>query len=140
MNTKKIIGAGLAVWITTALYGWLTCGWLFNWVYKLPPNIWRTPEEMASVSSLLWTNLIGLAVALIFVKIYAYLHKALHGEGAKKGMKYGLIIWLVGALSGMAALPFYMTVANTVVIYWIISALALNLINGAIVGVMYKEQ
>lgn len=140
MNMKKTISAGIVVWIVSAMFGWLTCAWLFNWVYKLPPNIWRTAEEMASGSSLLWTNLIGLVVALIFVGVYANLHKALSGEGAKKGMKYGFAVWLVGAVSGLAALPFYMTVATTVVVYWIISSLVINLINGAIVGVMYKEQ
>lgn len=91
MNNKKIINTGLVIWITSVLYGWLTCGWLFNWVYKLPPNIWRTVEEMTSGNSLLWTNLIGLAVALIFIKVYAYLHKILPGQGAKKGMLYAFI-------------------------------------------------
>jgi hypothetical protein len=33
-----------------------------------------------------------------------------------------------------------MTIATTVVIYWIIGALVLGVINGAIVGVLYKEQ
>jgi hypothetical protein len=37
-------------------------------------------------------------------------------------------------------MPFYMTIATTVVIYWIIGALFLSVINGAIVGAIYKEQ
>jgi hypothetical protein len=43
-------------------------------------------------------------------------------------------------LSGIASMPFYLTIATTVVVYWIIQALALNLINGAIVGAIYKDK
>lgn len=139
MNKKRALGAGIIVWLSSTLFGWLTCGWLFNWVYQIPPNIWKTSDELGSGNSLLWTNLIGLAVALIFVGVYANLHKALSGVGAKKGMKYGFIVWLVGAVSGLAALPFYMTIATTVIVYWIISSLIINLINGAIVGAMCRE-
>ena len=57
----------------------------------------------------------------------------------KKGMIYGILVWLVGALTGIASMPFYMTIATTVVVYWILQALVLGLINGAIVGVIYKE-
>jgi hypothetical protein len=54
-------------------------------------------------------------------------------------MTYGILVWLVGALTGIASMPFYMTIATTVVVYWILQALVLGLINGAIVGVIYKE-
>ena len=52
---------------------------------------------------------------------------------------FGFFVWLVGAFSGLASMPFFMTIAVTVVIYWIIQALVFNLINGAIVGMIYKE-
>jgi len=67
------------------------------------------------------------------------LNKGIPGEGAKKGMTYGILVWLVGALTGIASMPDYMTIATTVVVYWILQALVLNIINGAIVGVIYKE-
>nr|AAU82643.1 hypothetical protein GZ18H11_16 [uncultured archaeon GZfos18H11] len=54
-------------------------------------------------------------------------------------MIYGILVWLVGALTGIASMAFYMTIATTVVVYWILQALVLGLINGAIVGVIYKE-
>jgi len=67
------------------------------------------------------------------------LNKGIPGEGAKKKMTYGILVWLVGALTGIASMAFYMTIATTVVVYWILQALVLGLINGAIVGVIYKE-
>ena len=138
MNTKKIILSSVVIWIVSVVFGFLTCGWLFNWVYQLPPNIWKTPEVMTV--NLIWMNLIGLLTAIIFASVFALLYKGIPGQGIKKGINYGFIIWLVSALSGMITMPFYMTIATTVVVYWIILALALNIINGAIIGAIYKEK
>ena len=138
MNTKRILLATFVIWVVSAVFGFLTCGWLFNWVYTLPPNIWKTPEVMAT--NLIWMNLLGILTAVIFVTLFAFLYKGIPGKGVKKGITYGFIVWLVGGLSGMITMPFYMTIATTVVIYWIINALVISLINGAIVGVIYKEK
>ncbi len=138
MNVKKIAVASVVIWIVSAVFGWLTCGWLFNWVYQLPPNIWKSPEEMSV--SLIWMNLIGLLTAAIFVLVFAVLYKGIPGEGVKKGLIYGFLIWLVSSFSGLITMPFYMTIATTVVIYWIINHLVMCLIIGAIAGAIYKEQ
>jgi hypothetical protein len=69
----------------------------------------------------------------------AVLYNGISGEGVKKGMIYGILVWLVGALTGVASILFYMTIATTVVVYWIIQAPVLNKINIAIVGSIYKE-
>ena len=138
-NIKKIILPSIVIWIVTTVLGFITCGWLFNWVYQIPPNIWIDPEIMMSAGNMIGMNLIGLISAVIFVSVYAFLQKAIPGSGAKKGMTYGLIVWLVGTLTGIAAMSFYMTIATTVVVYWIIQGLVMNLINGAIVAKLYKE-
>ena len=52
----------------------------------------------------------------------------------------GLIVWLLGALSVIASMPFYLAIATIVVLYWLIQALVLNVINGAILGAIYKEK
>ncbi len=82
MNTKRILISGVAVWIVSALFGWVTCGWLFNWVYQLPPNIWKAPEVMAS--NLIWMNLIGLLTAIIFALVFALLHKGIPKKGVER--------------------------------------------------------
>ena len=139
MDIKRILISGVVIWLVGTVFGFLTCGWLFNWVYTLPPNIWKDPTVMMSAGNLIGANLTGLACAIIFTSVYALLYKGIPGEGVKKGMTYGILVWLVGALTGIAAMPFYMTIATTVVVYWILQALVLNIINGAIVGVSYKE-
>lgn len=140
MNTNRIIGLSFLVWIIGTVFGILTCGWLFNWVYQIPPNIWKAPEQIMSAGNFIGSAIAGLLISFIFVIVYAYLHKKLPYKGAKNGLFYGFIIWLVSAFSGIISMPFYMTISVVVVVYWIISALILNLINGAIIGALYKEK
>jgi hypothetical protein len=141
MNAKRIVIAGVVVWIVSSVFFFLTCGWLFKWVYKLPPNIWRDFAAVpANAINLIGPHLVGIIRALLFALVFAILYKGIPGKGVTKGMVYGLLVWIVGALSGMPSLPFYMTIATGVVVYWIIQQLFLSVINGAIVGAIYKEQ
>ncbi|PKP41854.1 MAG: hypothetical protein CVT95_12695 [Bacteroidetes bacterium HGW-Bacteroidetes-12] len=139
MNVKRILIASVIIWIISTAYGWLTCGCLFNWVYELEPTrLWETPEAIQN--HMIWINSLGLLTAIIFVSVYALLYKGIPGKGIKKGICFGLIIWLIGTFSGLITMPFYMTIATTVVIYWIISHFVLSLIIGAIIGIIYKEK
>ncbi len=141
MNVKRIVIAGVVIWIVDSIFFILTCGWLFKWVYKLPPNIWRDWATIqASAGNLIGAHVIGIIRALLFVLVFAIIYKGIPGKGITKGMIYGVLVWIVGALSGMPSMPFYMTIATGVVIYWIIQQLVLGVINGAIVGAIYKEQ
>jgi hypothetical protein len=76
--------------------------------------------------------------AILFALVFTLLYEGIPGQGAKKGMTYGILVWRVGALAGLASIPFYMTIATTVVVYWILQALVIKVLNGAIVGVIYK--
>jgi hypothetical protein len=89
--------------------------------------------------NIVWINLVGLFVAIVFALVYARLYKGIPGEGIKKGLMYGFIVWLVGALSWVLPLPFFMTIATGVVIYWIAIDLVRYLLLGAVVAVIYKE-
>lgn len=141
MKTKKIIGASILIWIISALIGWITCGWLFSWIYSLPPtSLWKGPELMMTAGNMAGMYLIGLVAAFIFTLVFVALFKGLPYKGAKKGATYGFLIWAVGALVGMATMPFYMNIATAVVIYWIVVALVTNVINGALVGAIIKKK
>ena len=138
LNWKRIIGAGVLVWIVSFVWTMLTCGWLFNWVYGIEPIIWRTTEQIMGAGTFIGSLLLGLLIALIYVFVYALIYKGIPGKGVKKGLMYGALLWLVAPFSGMITMPLYMTVAITVVVYWILNALVIFLINGAIVGKIYK--
>jgi len=140
MNVKRILICGVVLWAASLAFGWLTCGWLFNWVYAIPPNIWKDPAVITSAANLIPSSIIALIQSILFALVFAVLYKGIPGTGVKKGLIYGLLVWLVGAGTGIAALPFAMTIAATVVIYWIIQALVFNLIGGAILAAIYKPK
>lgn len=136
MNVKRLIIASIVIWVVSFAFVMLTCGWLFTWVYEVPPLIWVSPEEMNFALSIGG----GLATAFFFTLVFAILYKGVPGKGVTKGLMYGLLLWLVGPLVGTITMPVYMTIAWTVVIYWIIQMLVLHLINGLIVGAIYKPK
>lgn len=137
MNYKNIVIAGIVAAIISFVINAVTCGWLFSWVYALEPtSIWKPMTEFPWIASIIGTVIIGIILAAV----YAYIHKGLPAEsGLKKGVQYGLILWLVGMIPGMYATWFTMTVNNTVIIYWAAQGLIKYLLMGAAIGFLYKE-
>jgi len=138
MNVKKILISTAAVWAAGTVLGMITCGWLFNWIYMLPPMIWKTSGEILVPANLIGSYAMGLIASLIFCSVYAFIYNGIPGAGLRKGLTYGLIVFLVGAFAGIGSMPFYMTINTIVVIYWLIQALLMNLLNGAIVAYIYR--
>lgn len=137
MKAGRIVIAGVAVAIFNMVVGAVTCGGIFNWVYKLEPtNVWR-PMEGGPGAIFMIGSLI-LSTVLSF--IYAMINKGIPG-GNKivKGIIYGLCIWAVGTLPGMFATYTFMTVATAVVIYWTIMGLVKAPLEGIIIAVIYGE-
>jgi hypothetical protein len=137
MKFSKIVLGSIIVWIVSTIYLWLTCGWLFKWVYEIEPTVaWKGAMGGNTVFASL---LLGLIVAFLFSYVFSVLYKGIPGKGINKGLAYGFLVWLVGGLSGVITMPLYMNIAVSVVIYWAISFLALKLINGAILGKVFKK-
>ncbi|MBN1549404.1 hypothetical protein JW872_01955 [Candidatus Babeliales bacterium] len=137
MNTPRVFGLSVAVWFVGYVFRILTCGWLFTWVYMIPPHIWVDPQAMMQLPSLVGMNLISWLHALMFVVVYAFVNKYMPFKGVTGGLLYGLGVTLVSSF-GMLTMPFYMTIAPTVVIYWVLQGLILNMVNGAIMGKWYR--
>ncbi|HIE44474.1 MAG TPA: hypothetical protein EYP78_06755 [Candidatus Omnitrophica bacterium] len=88
MKIGKVVVAGVVVGILQSIWGWLTCGWLFNWVYTLEPaTIWKSPEEMPFVLM----NITNLVFAFLLALVYALVYKGIPGKGVVKGLWFGLI-------------------------------------------------
>jgi hypothetical protein len=115
MKWKKILLAGVIVGILSTIWGGVTCGWLFNWVYKLEPSsIWKLPEEIPFILM----SIMGIVFA--------------------KGLCFGLLVWLVGSLPGNFSLGIFSAINQTVIIYWIIWGLVTSLWQGLIIAAIYK--
>ncbi len=127
------------IWIIQSIVIFLTCGWLFNWVYQIEPIIWLDMAAMFTLTNTIAMYSASLLGAFLFVMVFNILYKGIPKKGLEKGIVYGLLVWLVAPLTGMITMPFYMTVAWTVIIYWLIQALVLYIIKGAIVGYIFKK-
>lgn len=138
MKWGRIILATIVVTVFQAIWGMVTCGWLFNWIYMLEPvSIW-TPQE--AMTGQFWGILHGgnLLLTFFLVLVFALVHKAIVSKCACcTGMKFGLFVWLIGVLPGMFAMHMFMVVNPTVIAYWTISGLVNLLITGAIIAGIY---
>ena len=137
MKTGKILIAGVAVTVFNMIIGMVTCGGVFNWVYKLEPtNVWRPME--GGPGAIYMIGVLALSIILSFV--YALINKGIPGRNRiVKGSIFGLCVWAVGCLPGMFATHTFMTVATTVVVYWTIMGLILTPIEGMIIATIYGE-
>jgi hypothetical protein len=136
MKMGKSIIATVVITVCNAIIGAITCGGIFNWVYKLEPiNVWK-PMEAPGVIYYIGTVLLNL----LFVLVYATLYKGIPGKNKLvKGLVFGLCVWAVGILPGMFATYIFMTVAPTVLLYWTILALIQDPLRGLITAAIYGE-
>ncbi|MCF7917956.1 hypothetical protein K9L27_03090 [Candidatus Gracilibacteria bacterium] len=138
MKTKRVLLSAIVLSIFSFLYAGLTCGHFFKWVYEIEPIIWIPEAEMMANMPAMFG--ITFLMALFFSLVYAILYKGIPGTGVRKGINYAFFMWLVGPFLGMAGMPLYMTISWTVVIYWVVSFLVSMLIQGALLGAIYKEK
>ncbi len=137
MKIGRLIVSSVANTVLGSIVGALTCGGIFSWVYKLEPtNVWRPMEGAPGISFMVGVFVINL----IFAVVYALLKNGLPGEkNWIKGSVFGLCVWSVGILPGMFFTYYFMTVATTVLVYWLVTDLIMLPIRGLIVAVIYGD-
>jgi len=138
MNKTRLLLLTLLVFVIHTVVVMLTCGWLFSWVYALPPvEIWVPMETMTSPQTMMYLNLLALVIAFFFVFVYAIIYKGIPGKTWTRGLMYGLLLWLASSI-GMASMIFLMNISPFVVIYWMAQGLLISLLSGLFVGGLYK--
>ncbi|MDD5681287.1 MAG: hypothetical protein PHI59_08630 [Candidatus Omnitrophica bacterium] len=137
MKTGKILIAALVVSLFNAIFSGVTCGWLFNWVYKLEPvNVWKPMDAPPGLTFYIGIFLLNIVLVLV----YALLRKVIPGRNKlTKGFIFGLCVWAIGMLPGMFSIYSFMTVATGVVVYWTLLGLVEMPIKGIIIAAIYGE-
>jgi hypothetical protein len=137
MRIGKILIAALAVSLFSAVFAGVTCGWLFNWVYKLEPiNVWKPMDGPPGIAFQIGSFVLNVIIAIV----YALLRNGIPGKNRiTKGLVFGLCVWAVGMLPGMFSTYYFMTVATGVVIYWTILGLVEIPIKGIIIAAIYGK-
>jgi hypothetical protein len=68
---------------------------------------------------------------LLFTVVYTIFEKSVPGNTfVKKGLMYGLLMWLVGGLSGSLAMVLLINLPIDLIAYWTVSGLIVDLIAG----------
>lgn len=141
MKYGRILLATVVITVLNMLYGWITCGWLFKWVYALPPTDVWVPESAMTGGFFAWMVAGHLVISFFFVLIFARLCRCLPGSNSGlRGATYGLFVWLVGVLPGMFATHMVMTVNTIVVYYWTLSGFVWLIVAGLIAGWICGER
>ena len=137
MKIGKIVVAGIAVTIFNFIVGGLTCGWLFNWTYKVEPvTAWKPMSGPPGIGFLLGSFIMNI----ILVLVYAILMKGIPGNNRlAKGFVFGLCVWAVGILPGMLVTYAFMNVATVWIIYMTINGLVFTPIKGMIIAAIYAD-
>ncbi|UCD15493.1 MAG: hypothetical protein JSV34_00125 [Candidatus Omnitrophota bacterium] len=136
MKWGKIVLATVVVGVLANVWAWLTCGWLFNWVYSLmPTEVWKPVEQMP----LMLMNVANFIAAFLLVLVYAIIYKGIPGKGAVRGLLFGLFLWLACSLPGNFMLGLFTVINPTVIGYWIISFLVFGLLEGAVIALIYGD-
>lgn len=137
MKTGRILVAGVVVTVFNAIVGAVTCGGVFNWVYKVQPtNVWKPMSGPPGIKFMI----ASLVLSIILCFVYALLNKGIPGKNKfVKGLVFGLCVWAVGMLPGMVVTYKFMTVAATVVVYWTILGLIVTPLKGLLIAAIYGE-
>ena len=140
ISLRKVLLAGLVITVVSSVWGMLTCGWLFNWVYFLEPmEIWKDINFQDPVFNSVFYG--GVFVLnFLFAWVFALVYHGIPGEKIGKGIWYGFLVWLIGILPGMFSLYVWTNMAVVVVIYWIANLLIERIIAGIIVASIYKPR
>ncbi len=136
MKIFRGILAGVSFGIIGEIFGWLVYGVLFMQYVNEVQHIWRPMESsFMRIGMPLVDILSGLTVAFAF----AILFKGIPGSGIKKGINFGLILWLITRFAGelffyvMSPVPFIIVVAG-----WI-HGLFVAVLGGAAVAAIYGK-
>lgn len=137
MKIGKVLIAAVAVSVFSAIFAGITCGWLFNWIYKLEPtNVWKPMEGPPGLGF----HIGGFLLNAVLAAVYALFHKGIAGRNRlTKGLLFGLCVWAVGILPGMFSTYSFMTIATGVVIYWTLIGLVEATLKGIIIAAIYGE-
>src|SRR3972149_11470501 len=115
MKILRGILSGIAFGIIGEIFGFIIYGVLFmKWISE-SHQVWRPMESMHMRIGMPLADIFGgLMVALAF----AILYKGIPGTGIKKGLIFGLILWLITRLAGelffffLSPIPFLLVIAG----------------------------
>jgi hypothetical protein len=124
-----MVAADMAVWGATQ-------GYLMP-LYQASSALWKPMEPLGAWLAQMWAATI--ADGILFGIVYSTLYNGIPGTNINKGLNYGVILWLVGTVPGMAVTYLMMAVPTPIVASWLFGGLIDVLVMGAVLAYVYER-
>jgi len=137
---RALIG-GLLIAVFDMVFGGITCGGAFNFIYKLQPYMWKTMcVTVPDCKLMTMLSLSNFVFGFIFTLVFIWIYKGLPGKNAlQKGIYFALIVWIIGNLQGMVSTYIFSNMLPGVISYMTLTGLIRILGAGYIASIVYKE-
>lgn len=141
MDIKKGVVAGLLAGIAMvisdmAVWG-VTQGYLMP-LYQASAALWKPMEPLSTW--LAWYLFLLVADGILFGIVYSVLYNGIPGKNnLNRGLNYGVILWLVGVVPGMAVTYLMMAVPTPIIASWLFGGLIDMLVMGAVLAYVYER-
>ncbi len=133
MNTKRYIGATVALFIFLFFYEWLVHGMILTNMYHHTPHVWRNMKEMSSMFPLYL--LINLAISAWLAFVFTRFFK---DGGVENGVRFGLYF---GVFSGLITAMWYtwLPIGGMLGFSWLINGIVEGIGGGFVLGLVYRK-
>ncbi len=141
MDIKKGVAAGflggIAMVIADMAVWGAAQGYLMP-LYQASAAVWKPMEPLSAW--LAWYLFLLVADGILFGIVYSVLYNGIPGKNnLNRGLNYGVILWLVGIVPGMAVTYLMMAVPTPIIVSWLFGGLIDVLVMGAVLAVVYER-
>ncbi len=139
VSLARVIGAGIVFAIIGQLIhslgAILTMGFYVDPTYlSVWSKIMMPAASPPPISFYYYSIAFGIITGILLASVYAIIREGITGKGAKKGLVYGFLVFLVAGVPGSLSLYLLINLPSALIAYWAIENLVIYLIGGAIFG------
>jgi len=133
LRLKKGLAAGFFAGVARIILNLLK--YMMFKKYYILPSTYLVRTDGDPTQWLVQTGIIDFIVGILFGLLYGLLVNALPGTGLKKGLGYGLIIWIISELPGLLLSSMTGMMEIVLIVSWGIGGLISSLVIG--IGIVF---
>jgi hypothetical protein len=139
ISVARVIGAGVVFAIISQCIHTLgsiaTIGFYMDPAYfHVWSKIMMPTEGPPPVSFYYYSIAFGIVTGLFLALVYAIIREGVPGTGARRGITYGFLVFLLAGLPGSLSLYLLINLPSALIAYWTLENLVTYLIGGAVFG------
>jgi hypothetical protein len=136
MNTRRILMAAVAGFITFFIYGGLVFGKLLAGDYHPYPNVYRSLNDMQQ--HMMVGMLCSIAAIVVLAVMYAKGYEG--GSGAAEGVRFGLLIGIFAACTHIADNYVVLQIGGALAAKMAVASLGEWTLVGLVIGWVYRPR